>query len=98
MVGREEEEMKKRNTNITIPWPVYDKLIKHGRVGNIAFELYCFYQYTAIWQHEKFGTNNRPNAKNAYCIKSLKVRRQDFLKAKKLLVNLKLIKNRVTRD
>lgn len=83
---------------ITIPSATTHKLFKLGECGRDAFLLYGFLQYTALWQNEKFGINNRPKATREYCKKGLHWSTDRFQAANKILVDLDLITKRITRD
>lgn len=79
---------------IKIPSATAHQLYKLGKIGIEAISIYNFVQYTALWQNEKYGINNRPKATNEYCMNGLHIRRQTFLQAKKILVGLGLVKSR----
>jgi len=55
--------------------------------------LYCFYYYTAKWQK-----TNQPKATTNYVEQGLKWTKERVIKAKKILINLGLISDVVTKD
>lgn len=83
---------------ITIPSATTHKLFKMGADGVDAFTLYSFYQYTSLWQNEKFGINNRPFATREYCKKGLRWGTSKFVSANKILLDENLVTKRVARN
>lgn len=62
-----------------------DTLLKEENPTDLI-SLYCFYYYTAKWQQ-----TNRPKATDQYCMNGLKIGWDRFSRAKKQLIQLKLI-------
>ena len=83
--------------NSYIPSATLHKLFKLGKVGFDAVGLYSFYQYTAMWQDEKWGTKNRPEATRQYCKSFLGMGTERHYNADKLLRKLGLIVKRKFR-
>lgn len=73
------------NDNLIIPHNLIKQILKKG--GGNALQLYTFYLYTGNWQR-----TNKPEAVEKYCMEGLEMGRPNYLKAKKVLEDLKLIK------
>lgn len=73
------------NENLLIPHIIVKQILRKG--NGDALSLYMFYVYTGNWQH-----TNQPRATEKYCLDGLSIGRPRFLKAKKILEELKLIK------
>lgn len=80
---------------ITIPSATAHKLFKMGVSGIDALTLYNFLQYTAIWQNDKHGTNNRPKATREYCKKGLHWGTKRYVEASRVLREMGLKRSRL---
>lgn len=70
---------------VVINKATYDKLLRTDKPSD-AIALYNFYYYTAVWQE-----TNQAKATDKYCMKGLKMGRNRFRRAKKILLELGLI-------
>ena len=78
-------ERKRHYKDISLPHKLIEKIIRKG--GADALSLYMFYVYTGNWQK-----TDKPRATEEFCCKALEFGHSRYIKAKKILESMKLIK------